>query len=89
MCVIATADGNIYAGNASGGTSLWHLRTERRLRTYVGRGNDTYAVAFSKDGSIIAGDLNNEILLWDPRSGEQLQKLHGTYRSGRECGIQS
>ena len=76
MLVIASADNSRYSGNASGGTYLWHLRAERRLRTFVNR-TDTFTAAFSPDGNIIAGDVNNEIWLWNTRSGELLQKLIG------------
>ena len=65
--------------NERGGIRLWHLRTGRRLKTLVSnRDYDShYSVAFSPDGSLIAGGVVGEVWFWDPRSGERLQKLIG------------
>ena len=63
-------------GTNNGGIRLWHLRTGRRLKTFVEH-NNHYAVAFSPDGNTIAGGFGSEIGVWNVRSGELLQRLTG------------
>ena len=51
---------------------LWHLRTERKIRTLGG--GEVYSAAYAPDGSTIAGGVGNEVWFWNVRSGEILDK---------------
>ena len=51
---------------------LWHLRTERKIRTLGGRA--VYSAAYAPDGNTIAGGVSNEVWFWNVRSGEILGK---------------
>ena len=74
--MLASASAGTSVVQPNGGISLWHLRTERRLKTFA-KYNNHYAVAFSPDGNTVAGGFGSEIGVWNVRSGEWLQRLTG------------
>ena len=59
--------------------NLWHLRTNRKIRTLgAGELRSVNSVVYAPDGSTIAGGVRNEVWFWNVRSGEALQtKLTG------------
>ena len=64
-----------------GEIDLWHLRTERKIRTLgiLDRGGILdgvwmFSAAYAPDGSTLAGGVGNEVWFWNVRSGEILDK---------------
>ena len=56
-----------------------------KLTTYTKQDNTVVASAFSPDGRLVAtgGGDNEEIHIWDPKTGETKAVLKGTGRPGR------
>ena len=61
----------------------------RRLAAYTKHDNIVLASAFSPDGSLVAtgGGDNQEIHVWDPKTGETKAVLKGTGRPGWAVGF--
>jgi WD40 repeat protein len=75
---IVTAEGN--RGR------VWDVRSGRRLFTLIGHRQELFALAYSRDGSLIAtGGIDTVIKLWDARSGAFLRDLVG--HTGRIMSI--
>lgn len=72
--MVATAGLLSRGQHSGGGIQLWNSATGRLLKTFTGREFGMDAVAFSPDGSRIAGAAEN-IRLWDITSGKVLRTL--------------
>ncbi|MFL5624455.1 MAG: TIR domain-containing protein [Ktedonobacteraceae bacterium] len=71
-------DGQILA-SASGDKSvrLWDVQTGRLLSILRGHKSTVYDVAWSPDGEHIASGAGDGIIIWDPKTRQQLQRLEG------------
>jgi WD40 repeat protein len=69
-------DGWVLAtGHAGGAVIVWDVRSRRLLSHCVGGAQDTLALAFSPDGTTLAGAGRYHPRLWDVRTGQLLLKL--------------
>ena len=79
--ILPSPDGQFLATVGGGAIHLWHLRTERKIRTLGG--GRVYSAAYAPDGSTIAGGVDNEVWFWKVRSGEVLRKFTGHTEESR------
>jgi U4/U6 small nuclear ribonucleoprotein PRP4 len=57
---------------------FWDLEYKKEILTQEGHAGEVYPMSFYKDGSLIAtGDFHGVGLVWDLRSGQNIQALSG------------
>jgi WD40 repeat protein len=56
-------------GNSGGGVTIWDVPELKRRSRCPGANCDIYALAFSPDGSLLAGAGRRPALVWDAASG--------------------
>jgi WD40 repeat protein len=67
---------------------LWNLSTGQEVRRMSIAQADTYRLAFSPDGQLLAGQFQSEpIRLWDVNSGKELCQLSGKMRRAEWISI--
>jgi WD40 repeat protein len=79
-------DGNRLATqSASGELRLWEEATAKKKHTLPGYGNETPALSFPPDGTLLAGasSESGSVLVWDTDCGEIRRILRGD--AGRMC----
>ena len=71
-----TAGRPIISGMGEKTLTLWHGTTHRRLATLDGHTASVNAIAWSKDGKVLAsGGSDGQILLWDGATGTRISKI--------------
>lgn len=75
--VAFSPDSQLLASGSDDGTvRVWQVRTGECLRVYEGAIRSP-GVAFSPDGKLLAGASDQSINIWEVRSGQLIQQLHG------------
>jgi WD40 repeat protein len=80
--VVFNPDGNLLASAESYSSlvKLWDVATGQLLHTLSGHSDGVWAVAFSRDGELLAsagGAHDGTVRIWDVKTGEFLQKVGG------------
>jgi WD40 repeat protein len=63
-------------GTRGGSIQIWDLAT-RKLRTAIGPKQDTYSIAYSRDGGRIASGANTKVTIWNANTGELIREFKG------------
>jgi serine/threonine protein kinase len=77
-CIAVSPDGKqVLSSHHERSIYLWDVETGRKLKTFVGRGeNDT--VAFSADGRLgLSGGWGSTVRVWDLQTGKRTHELQG------------
>lgn len=78
---------------ASGGWDdairIWDVATGKQVRSLIAHASQTAALAFSKDGKLLAtrGGLDGVVRLWAPNTGKQLQQFDNLPRRSAALAI--
>jgi hypothetical protein len=68
-----------YFSDSEGTVQLWNIKTQEKERVLSG----SSPLALSRDGSKLAvssGGKNPDVLLYDPKTGKQISRLHSPYQ---------
>lgn len=73
-------DGRLYAvAHNDGSVKIWNLREKKIIGTCHTGGGYSCAVAFTRDGRRLVGDIERESLaIWDPATGKEEARIEGT-----------
>lgn len=79
--VVFSPDGTLLAAAGMDGTiQLWHIPEKRLVTTFETGGRQTYHMAFSPDGALLATpgeDFDGNVLIWDVATGNRRATLTG------------
>jgi WD40 repeat protein len=68
-------DSMLAAGDDSGVLKIWDAQSGSLLRTLIGHNSGVRAVSFNEGGTLLASASTNEVFLWNPETGEQLNRI--------------
>jgi WD40 repeat protein len=81
-------DGEVLAvGTVKGALMLQDLTTGKEIRTFTGLKGGVAALAFSRDGKLLASGAGDTVTIWDVASGKSLASLKGHIKYVRSLAI--
>ncbi len=88
--VAISVDGRLgLSGSYDRTVKRWDLQTGGLVRSFVGHEDAVSAVALSPDGlNALSGSLDRTLRLWDLEGGQEICKLHRTFRRSELRGLE-
>jgi WD40 repeat protein len=74
--VAISAEGRTAASAGGDGIRLWDIGSGKTVRLLADAGGDTYSLAFTPDGTLLASTCFAEVSVWKTATGERVRHLH-------------